>query len=110
MVRYYDPDTGTEHFFGFGHVRVRSIAANEGVIGVATSSDAIGVGIGLGKESYGVSVGWDRWTRVIAAEDGSLRLEWPSADLLGVRLGSEPPANWSSSEPESSPQRTESKK
>jgi len=110
-IHYYDKETGTEHLWGFGHLKMRAVpragdashaptnAAGAFVTGVRT----LGFSMGAGQEFAGLAAGWDSRSRVIiAAENAEFCLLWPSntiwlprdlQDLFTLRLG-EPPTNF----------------
>ncbi len=90
-IRYFDPDTGTEHLFGFGHMRMRVSPESEGVRAIGQSTDMLGLGLGLGSPWF-VMAGWNRNTQLrVTNANTKFRLDWPSSDLLEVRVGTEFP-------------------
>ncbi len=90
-IRYHSAKTGTEHIWGFTHVKMRVIPT-EGSYppAVATQTESIGMGLGVGSESF-VNFGWDRRTRILVPDDSSVSFEWPTTDLFDVRIGHRPP-------------------
>lgn len=48
-VHYYDAKTGTEHIWGFGHMKMRVTPPNEGLQTVVRGTDVIGASIGSAK-------------------------------------------------------------
>lgn len=91
-VHWYDPETGIEHVLGVAHVRMRVAPPSEGLTAVATSVETVGVGVALTEQNRGVSVGYDASTRLtVIAADAALRVEWPTTELIDVRIGSAPP-------------------
>ena len=62
---------------------------------VATQVDTFGLGLHFGNGApgadSGLSLGWDRRTRLLAPDDTALSLEWPTSRLFDVRVGSAPP-------------------
>lgn len=103
-IHYHDAKTGTEHVWGLAHVKMR-VALIEGPPGlpaapapppaVATQVDTFGLGLHFGNGApgadSGLSLGWDRRTRLLAPDDTALSLEWPTSRLFDVRVGSAPP-------------------
>ena len=94
-IHYFDPSTGTEHLWGFGHFKMKMAAPREGLQAIVRGSVTAGVAVGsLEKQSY-FHVGIQRRERMdIVNEDTAVRLEWPSNDLFHVRVGSEFPAEF----------------
>jgi hypothetical protein len=88
-IHYYDPDTGTEHLWGIGHMRMKVGETNEGVRAVVTGTDTVGLAGGSAPSERYIAIGWQRLSRLqVLDADTSIRLEWPSADLTSVRVGS----------------------
>jgi len=94
---YYDPETATEHLWGFGHLRARVSPANEGVCVEATEVRTLGLGLDAGRQQYGLSLGYDRQGRLIVSSNAMVRLEWYTRDLFGVRAGTNFPPDFASS-------------
>lgn len=91
-IHHYDAKTGTEHVWGFGHVAMRSVAANEGLQGVVSSTEFLGLVFSSSPQESFFSAGYSKQQRLhIIDADAAFRLEWPTADLLNVRIGSEFP-------------------
>jgi hypothetical protein len=108
-IHYHDARTGTEHVWGLAHVKMRvaPTAAPDDDIGaprlpnsssaapaMATQVETVGLGFHLGNGSpdanSGLSLGWDRRTRLLVPDDTALSLEWPTSRLFDVRIGSAP--------------------
>jgi hypothetical protein len=91
-VHYYDPETGTEHLWGFGHMRMRVPPPHEGVRAVVHGNQELGAGLNLGQLDYGVSVGWHNSRRLdVLEENASVFLEWPRHSFFHVRVGTNLP-------------------
>ena len=93
-LHYYDPDTGTEHLWGIGHMRMKVGETNEGVRAVVTGTDTVGIAGGSGPSERYLTIGWQRLSRLqVLDSDTSIRLEWPRSDFSSVRVGNDlPPA------------------
>lgn len=91
-IHYYDPESGTEHLYGFGHMRMRVSEPVEGVRATVKSTEVLGASIGVSKDDRHIVAGWNRRTRLDAIDENtSVRFEWPTSDLFDVRVGSDPP-------------------
>jgi hypothetical protein len=103
-VHYYDKDTGTEHLWGFGHLKMRAVPQRDdrppftnAVVAVATGVNTLGLGVGAGEDFAGIAAGWDSRSRLlIKQEDSSFYLLWPTnttcmphpiRDFFTVRVG-----------------------
>ena len=94
-VHYFDSKTGTEHIWGFGHLKMKSAAANEGLKAIVRGTDTLGISVGRGDDKGYLTLGWSsRQTLDIVSEDTAVRLEWPSSDFFSVRVGSELPVEF----------------
>jgi hypothetical protein len=91
-IHYFDPATGTEHLWGFGHMKMKVAAPNEGLQAVVHGTGTVGIALGtLERQSY-FHVGVQRRERLdVVDEDTAIRFEWPTNDLFHVRVGSEFP-------------------
>jgi hypothetical protein len=95
-IQYFDPETGTEHLWGIGYMRMKVGQANEGVRAVVTGTDTLGIAGSVGSRGR-ITLGWERLSQFrVFDTDTSVRLEWPSADLFSVRIGSTFPTHRSS--------------
>jgi hypothetical protein len=91
-IHYYDSETGTYHLFGFGHMRMRISEPNEGVRAVVSGTESAGLAFGSGPEDGFLVLGWQKSSRLSAIDENTaVRLEWPTADVFQVRVGSEFP-------------------
>lgn len=91
-IHRYDPKTGTEHVWGFGHIKMRVSPPNEGVTAVGTQVSSFGVAATNTKHATGLSIGWRRNSMLeFVADDASLSLMWPSNSFFEVRAGTKPP-------------------
>lgn len=91
-IRYYDKESGVEHLWGFGHMKMRVSPANEGVQAMIRRTETLGVGLGLESGTCYFLTGWDFRDRLsVLGQDCSVRIEWPNSDIFNVRVGSRPP-------------------
>ena len=87
-VHYYNPRTGVEHLWGFGHLQMRVPPPTNGVAAVIKGYDIVGVKIGGSQEDYGISLGYDRRQLIlINPTNAAFSVEWPDASFFNVRLG-----------------------
>lgn len=87
-IHYFDPETGTEHLWGFGHMKMKVSPPTEGVQAVVRGTDVLGLSIGSADQQVYLTAGWHRVQRLdVIAESTAVRLEWPSADFVEVRVG-----------------------
>ncbi len=99
-IHRYDAATGTEHVWGLGHLSMRVQPVEEGRQAVITGRSVAGLGLAAGRDTWGLSLGWDQVTRVNAWDDSvAVRVDWPTGSLADVRIGALPP--WA--EPAASP-------
>jgi hypothetical protein len=90
-IHYYDAKNGAEHLWGFGHIKMKVIPANEGVQAVVKGTETLGFNLAAGTEDYHVGLGWDYRRRILISSNAAIRLEWPDADFFNVRVGNNPP-------------------
>jgi hypothetical protein len=91
-IHYYDSETGTEHLWGIGHMRMKIGEPKERVRAVFAGTDTLGMAAGSAAYDRYIAVGWQRFTRLqVVDEDTAVRLEWPTTDLFSVRVGSDVP-------------------
>lgn len=91
-IQYYDPDTQTEHLWGFGHMKMRIAPPVEGVQALVKGKEVIGASIGFGGADGHFLLGWNSYKQVqIVGESTSIRLEWPTSDPFDIRVGTCPP-------------------
>lgn len=106
-VHYYDKESGTEHLWGFGHLKMRAVPRHSdrppftnAVMAYATGTHTLGFSLGAGEDDAGVGAGWNSRSRLtIKAEDSSFYLIWPTNSLrlprelksfFNVRVGPDP--------------------
>jgi hypothetical protein len=92
-VQYYDPETGTTHVWGLGHMSMKISPPNEGVQAVVRATSILGLSLGrtTGDRTY-FTLGYDSEQQTdIVAESTAVRLEWPAGDLFNLRAGSQWP-------------------
>ena len=104
---YYDKESGTEHLWGFGHLKMRAAPRHSdhppftnAVMAYATGTQTLGLSLGAGEDYAGVGAGWTSRSRLtIKAEDSSFYLIWPTNCLrlprelksfFNVRVGPDP--------------------
>lgn len=91
-IHYYDEDTGTEHLWGFGHMKMKVSIPEEEIQATVHGVKICGLGFSKSPEDFSLITGFYNKTRMeIIAEDTSFRLEWPTNDLFYVRVGKSPP-------------------
>jgi len=91
-IHSYDKKTGTEHVWGIGHVALRVIDENEGLQGVVRETEFVGLALSSCPEELFIGAGYNKQQRLhIIDADAQIRLEWPTADMLNIRIGSEFP-------------------
>ena len=91
-LHHYDETTGTEHIWGFGHMKMRVAPCNEGLRAVVRGTDVFGASLGIGKRESYLTAGWHRTQRLdVIDKNTKVRFEWPSSDFRYVRIGSEFP-------------------
>ena len=97
-IHYFDKDSGTEHLWGFGHMKMKYLPPHEGIQAVVTGTETIGLSIGAGQQDYHIGAGWDYRRQILVSSNAMLRLEWPDGDFYNVRLGTTPPFEQDSNE------------
>jgi hypothetical protein len=91
-LHYYDEKSGTEHVWGIGHLKMKAApVAGTNVEAVISGASLLGVGVGLGREDFYLTAGWDYRRRVVLGSNAALALEWPGADFFNLRVGTNPP-------------------
>ena len=107
-VHYYSKATGTEHLWGFGHLKMRAVPQNNNLLPVTNAAVAyvtgvrtLGLNLGAGEDYTGASAGWDSRSRVVIKQgDASFYLLWPAntirlprdlQNLFTVRIGTNCP-------------------
>ena len=90
-MHYFDSKTGTEHIWGFGHMRMKAEPSTNTVRTVVKGTQLLGLNIGAGREEYYLSAGWDNRRNITVMDNTSVSLEWPNNSFFNVRVGSEPP-------------------
>jgi hypothetical protein len=90
-VHYFDTKSGTEHLWGFGHMKMKVVPPNEGVQAVVKGTETLGFNLAAGQEDYHIGLGWDYRRRIVVSSNAAVRLEWPNGDFFNVRVGTIPP-------------------
>jgi hypothetical protein len=91
-LHYYDRKSGTEHVWGIGHLRMKAApVVGTNVESVISGASIAGVSLGVGREDYYLTAGWDYRRRVVLGTNAALALEWPRADFYNLRIGTNPP-------------------
>jgi hypothetical protein len=107
-LHYYDRNSGTEHLWGFGHMKMRAVPQygdgmpfTNAVVAFVTGVRTAGLNLGVGSEFSGVAAGWDSRSRIIIrSEDSEFYLLWPTntvrlpqdlKDVFTVRVGTDCP-------------------
>lgn len=91
-VHYYSPKTKTEHLWGFGHMKMKAAASNEGIKSVMFSTSVLGLGVSKMDSRFSFVTGWEQQQRLeVIDESMAVRFEWPKNDLFNVRIGTNIP-------------------
>lgn len=90
-VHYYDPKSGTEHLWGFGHMQLKVAPPAEGVQAVVKGTESLGLDIGAGQDDYRIALGWHRRRQIVVGSNAAVRFEWPNGDFFNTRVGALPP-------------------
>ena len=90
-LHYFDPKSGTEHLWGFGHMKMKAAPPSEGVQAVVKGTETLGLDLGAGQDDYRVAAGWNYRRQILIGSNASVRLEWPDGDFFNVRVGTLPP-------------------
>lgn len=97
-VHYYEEDTGIEHIWGIGHMKMKASKPNEGLQAVIHGTSVVGASIGKADKHGYLTIGWQRLEFIdILKESTSIRLEWPDNTFANVRIGSKFPLDTPSS-------------
>ena len=103
-IHYYDEQSGIEHLWGFGHLKMRAVPQpndqspfTNAVLAYVTGVQVAGLNLGAGNDFAGISAGWDSRSRVIIQQENSqFYLLWPTnslrlpqdfKDLFTIRIG-----------------------
>src|SRR5258708_18511956 len=77
-VHYYDKQTGTEHLWGFGHLKMRAVPQRgdespftNAVIAFVTGVRTLGFQLGAGEDFGGLVAGWDSRSRIVINSENS---------------------------------------
>jgi hypothetical protein len=88
-VHYFDPETGTEHIWGIGHMAMKPGAPREGLKVLARRTDVVGLTLGKLQQEVSVDVGWSVRQRMdVVDEDTQVCLAWPRGSFYNARIGS----------------------
>jgi hypothetical protein len=88
-VHYFDKKTGTEHIWGFGHMKMKVAPEEEGLQAIVRGTDVLGVSTGSADKQAYLTLGWHRLQRLdIVTESTAVRLEWPDSNFVNIRVGS----------------------
>jgi len=90
-MHYYDKSSGTEHLWGFVHIRMKAEPSTNAVRAVVKGTQLLGLNIGAGREDYYLSAGWDNRRKITVMDNSSVSLEWPNNSFFNVRVGTLPP-------------------
>jgi hypothetical protein len=95
-IHYYNPKTGTENLWGFGHLKMATHPSDEGVSAVVKGTQTLGLGLGFGRTDCYVTAGWNNQRDITVSDNASVRFEWPTADFFNIRVGTNFPTAYSS--------------
>jgi hypothetical protein len=88
-IHHYDQTTGTEHIWGFGHMKMKIAPPSEGLQAVVRGTDVLGISFGQDDRQTYLTAGWHRTQRLqVVAESTAIRYEWPDSNFSNVRIGS----------------------
>lgn len=88
-VHYFDPKTGAEHIWGFGHMKMKVAPEEEGLQAIVRGTEVIGLSTGNADKQAYLTLGWHRIQRLdIVTESTAVRLEGPNSDFVNIRVGS----------------------
>ena len=91
-VHYFDKKTGTEHIWGFGHMKMKVAPEEEGLQAIVRGTDVLGLSTGSADKQAYLTLGWHRIQRLdIVTESTAVRLEGPNSDFVNLRVGSKFP-------------------
>lgn len=91
-LHYYEKESGVEHIWGIGHMKMKAAKPNEGLQAVVHGTNVFGVSIGKADKHGYLTFGWQRLEFIdVLKESTSIRLEWPDNSFANVRVGSEFP-------------------
>jgi hypothetical protein len=91
-LHYFDPETGTEHIWGIGHMAMTPGTPSEGVRAIGRRTDTVGFSVGKLQEGVYLELGWGARQRVdIVDANTQLCLAWPRGSFYNVRVGTEFP-------------------
>ena len=109
-VHYYDPKTGVEHLWGFGHLRMKvQPDTTNGVQAVMKGYQVIGVQLVAAQEDYGLVAGYgDRYMLYVNPTNAAFGLEWPTASFFNIRVTTNAPFQKSAPIPGTGPTSTTS--
>ena len=92
-VHYYNPRTGVEHVWGFGHLQMRVLPPANGIAAVVKSYSIVGAKVGGSQDDYGFSLGYDSRRMIyVSPLDAHFSLQWPDASFFNVRVGTNFPS------------------
>jgi hypothetical protein len=79
---YYDKATGTDHLWGFGHLKMKVNPATNGCLAFVKGCQCVGLGLHLGAGESALSLGLDSHQHLMVYhEDALLELSWPTNRL-----------------------------
>jgi hypothetical protein len=90
-VHYYDRRTGTEHLWGFGHLKMKAAPADPDVRAHVTGRQALGLSLDTSEHDGGVALGWVNQRNLFVSEDTAVSLEWPRGSFFNVRVATNRP-------------------
>jgi hypothetical protein len=88
-VRYLDPETGTEHLWGIGHLTIKVTRPSANVHAIVTGASTVGLAVGKVADERYLAVGLARQERAeVAQTDTTVCVERPTLGAAGMRIGS----------------------
>ena len=91
-LHYYEKESGVEHIWGVGHMKMKAAKPNEGLQAIVHGTNVLGISLGKADKHGYLTLGWQRLEFIdVLKESTSVRLEWPDNSFANVRVGSEFP-------------------
>lgn len=87
-IHYFDPETNTEHVYGFGHLAMKVQTAGAKRVAIVRGNDYLGLSVGTNEVGGHFGAGWSsRKSIQIIESDTAIELIWPTSDFFNVRIG-----------------------
>jgi hypothetical protein len=93
-IRYSDPHTGAEHLWGFGQLRLQTERSGGQFTTVTTGSRVPGLCLDVGRNHFGVSLGYASRQRLQVVETNSIAGFLYPSNSAAIRLSHDRSAPW----------------